>query len=491
MFAALHIPDFPVVAALRGRPGLSAVACAVLAAGEDEGGKLSLLAVNSAARVAGLARGWALSRALVRCPELQVLARDSEAEAALRRDLIGLGEGLAPDFEVVAEDAVLLDVSGRSLAVVLAGLEDLFLKGHEIWHARAATPDLAYLGARHELTQGREISPADLAPLPSGILSALGAGRGELKLLGLWGVRTLGDFMNLPRQSLVERLGPGVGAWHDLLTGKRCRVLRLHRPSECFAESLDFEYPVAALEPLLFGLRRLLHVLAGRLVERHLAVGRLELCLVHESGSELRRQLSLPDPQISVDGMLSPLRAMLESLRLEASVSRLELEVETTFATAAQREWFGRQLPQPERWVETLAKLEALLGSGRVGIPVPADTHQPDDFTLRPAVAWVGGLLEGEGKVECPLPLHRFRPARQVAVAFETRERWPWPMALLNGPHVGEIVGRRGPFPASGNWWESGGGWQRLEWDIELVSRQLLRLVFQSPDQWLLDGVYR
>lgn len=491
MFAALHIPNFPVMAALRGEPGLRGMPCAVLAEGKDTRGKLPLLAINWAAGAAGLARGWELNRALVRCPDLRVTARDFSAEASVRRELMVLGESLTPDLEVVAEDSVILDLSRRSMAAVDVALEELFLSGGDLWYARAATPDLAYLAARHELTRGRMISPKDLAPLPLELLHGLAAGRAELSLLGLWGLQTLGDFMELPRQALIERLGSCVGEWHDLLNGKVCRLLRLHRPPECFAQALDFETPVVSLDPLIFAIKRLLHTLAGRLASRHLAVGSLELRLLLESGPELRRQVRLPDPQISEEGMLPPLRTLLESLRLDGAVCRLDLEVETTFATAAQREWFGRQLPQPERWAETLAKLEALLGGGRVGIPAPADSHRPDDFKLHPAMGNAGILSERAVTPDCPLPLHRFRPPHQIAVAFESRDRRPWPLALLNGPHPGEISALRGPFLASGGWWEASGAWQRMEWDIQLVSHHLLRLVFQMPDRWQLDGIYR
>ena len=124
----------------------------------------------------------------------------------------------------------------------------------------------------------------------------------------------------------------------------------------------------------------------ARLAARHLAADRLDFRLVLESGAVVSRQLRLPEPQTAVEGMLPPLRTLLETLRLESAVCGLELDATPTFATSAQREWFGRSLPQPERWAETLAKLEALLGPGRVGIPVPPASFKPDDFTLRPAV---------------------------------------------------------------------------------------------------------
>jgi protein ImuB len=521
MFAALHIPDFPMVAALRGRPELRRRPCAVLTipAGTARQAPPGLLAVNPAARLAGLAAGWPLNRALVRCPDLLVLGRDAAAEAALRAELLQIADALTPDVEITAGDCLLLDLSMRTKPLA-AALETIVSNDIELSHAQALTPDLAHLAVFHAATRGRVVEPADLAALPLEVLGWLAggeaAGRGarlrtnapagvgvgvgvgraqgrggaELELLAGWGLRTLGDFMRLPRQALAERLGPAPGRWHDVLHGKVCRLLWLHRPPESFFQAFDFEEPAVALEALEFALKRLLHTLAARLAARQLAADRLDLRLVLESGAVVSRQLRLPEPQTAVAGMLPPLRAWLDSLRLQAAVGRVELDAGSTFAMAAQREWFGRSLPQPERWAETLAKLEDLLGPGRVGIPVPPTSFKPDGFTMRPAVGATGAIPNVGFRPEAALPLRRYRPPCAVAVASEWRAGRPWPLALLSGPHPGRIVDWRGPFPVSGTWWESAAAWQRLEWDIQLDSGHLLRLVYQTPDCWQLEGIY-
>jgi protein ImuB len=495
MFVSLHIPDFPVVAALRANPAAKNQPCAVLAVqGSAEAQeKLPLLAINPLARTAGIQAGWPLNRALIRCPDLRVIPRDPAAEAGLRAGLVGLGESLGPDLEVTASDAVTIDLATRRQPPGddWAELELAELADTELWHARAATPDLAHLAARHEATQGRTIGPADLASLPLEILGSLATGKGPMAVLELWGIRRLGDFMALPRQALAERLGTEAGHWHDMLHGKTCRLLRLHRPPESFAQSFDCDDSITSLDPLIFALKRMLHALAGRLASRHLAASLLDCRLDLESGDALERRVSLPEPQSQVEGMLSPLQMWLESLRLAAPVVCLHLDAETTFAASAQREWFGRQMPQPERFAETLAKLDALLGTGRVGIPSHGQSYDVDCFRMLPAIGGLRPISSATARAECPLPLRRFRPPRRIAVAHEMRDRKPWPLALLNGPHPGEIIDRRGPFPASGDWWRPVESWQRLEWDIQLASRHLLRLVFLTPDAWQLDGIYQ
>ncbi len=490
MFASLYIPDFPMMAALRNRPEERKSPCAILvsSSGKVQKDKLPLLAVNQAARTAGIEAGWPLNRSLVRCPSLKVISSNPEAEAALSEELITLGESLTPDLELTAADAVILDLSRRRARTMP---ERLSLPGVALWQGFAPTPDLAHLAARHRELHGRVIAPADLAPLPIDRLGVFSPEGDTLTILDWWGLRTLDDFMKLPRQALAERLGPEAGHWHDVLHGKHCRLLRLHRPPESLAQRIELEDAAITLDPVIFALKRLLHALAGRLASRSLAAGLLDLRVVLESGAEVARRVRLPDPQTAVEGMLSPLQTWLESLRLDAPVIALELDAEATFADESQRDWLRRELPHPARWAETLAKLEALLGPGRVGIPVPADSHAPDAFALRPAVVNAPPVPVRTDRPACPVPLQRYRPPYPVAVAHEWIDRKPRPLALLNGPHPGAIIDRRGPFPASGSWWEPSTAWQRLEWDIQTESRHLLRLVFETPDRWQLEGIYR
>jgi protein ImuB len=471
MFAALHLPDLPVVAALRVSPSERGRPCGVVASlGQLDEGKVQvpLIAVSAEARSVGISSGWPLSRALVRCPDFRVLAREPDRERHLLAELIELAESLTPDLEISSPDTLLLDLS-RTSSRRLEALHDFMLMEAVVVHARAMTPDLAHLAVRHEPTRGMMLTSAALAGLPLG------------------GLRTLGDYLKIPRQDLTERLGSMAGHWHDLLHGKVLRLLRLHRPPESLKQSYDFEDPVQDLESVVFILKRLLHGLSSRLAARHVAASNLEISLRLERGKKLTKTVRLPEPLVAPEAMLHPLQTLLESLQAGAPIIGLDLDAETTLPSSAQREWFGRQLPQPERWAGTLAQLEALLGPGKVGIPVPPANHQPDAFTLRAPGSSGGASVHHPS---CPVPLHRFRPPLPVSVAFESRQDQPLPLAILNGEYRGEITRARGPFPQSGQWWEPTTRWQRLEWDIQLVNHQLLRLVFVPPEHWQLDGRY-
>ena len=493
MFAAFHLPALPIVAAMQAVPSLRTRPCAILPAGVAGGAKarekLPLVAINPIAQNTGIAVGWPLNRALMRCPGLRIVERYHAIEAQLLADLCQLADSLTPDWEISAPDRVTLDLSPSGNPRDFAEIPRL--PGIEVWHAWAETPDLAALGARHPQTHGRCISSGLLMDLPITALSG-----NFLPLLHDWGLRTLGDFMKLPRQALAERLGAEAANWHDVLHAKTCRLLRLHRPPESLAQQFDFEDPTASLEPVVFAIKRLLHTLSSRLMARHLAAGSLSIVLHLESGGTVARLLRLPEPLSDTEALLRPVQTLLDTIQLDAPVVALQLDAKSTLPVAVQREWHGKQLPQPERWAETLARLEALVGKDRVGIPVPSLAHRPDDFALKfvplsPVSSTEMRLPETPLAVPaCSIPLRRYRPARPVVAAFETRDGTPWPLALLSGEWTGEIIDRHGPFPISGDWWDESKFWQRLEWDIELAGHRLLRLAFLPPSSWQLEGIY-
>ena len=114
MFAAFHIADLPVVAALQQQPESRNHPCAILRDPTDkEDGKIPLLSLNPAAWQTGIAPGWPLGRALVRCPDLRVLPRHPETEAALLLELIELADHFSADVEITSPDTVLVPVMSK------------------------------------------------------------------------------------------------------------------------------------------------------------------------------------------------------------------------------------------------------------------------------------------------------------------------------------------------------------------------------------------
>lgn len=449
--------------------------------------KAPLLAVNFTAEQNGIRAGESSIRARIQCPDLRFLSRDLEAEQTLQRTLLELAESLSPDFEHYRPDTLIID---------LAGCRPPTTWNPPIPHLRlvlAETPDLAHLAAMVDASfSGRALGLKDFDPLPLAILPLAGIPGSNtfLPVLRLWGLRSLGEFRRLPRQEIAERIGPDAMHLHDVLHGKIRRLLKPHHAIESFVQNISLDSPVESLEALIFQSNRMLQTLCARLKASHRAAGTLRFALSFESSARMERTLVFPEPLSSPAAILRPLHTALETLRAPSGIIAMELELKPVLPRAAQREWLGRQLRQPTRWPDTLARLNALLGPDRVGIPQPEDSHRSDAFSLHPASGDSIPVSKSRHFPTSPLPLRRYRPPLEVAVASSAHGSLPQPLALLTGPHPGPITGLRGPFPLSGNWWKSSGAWQRLEWDIELNHRHLFRLVHVPPDQWLLDGAY-
>ncbi len=492
-FLALHVPDFTVTAALLGKPVLQGRPCAVLAVGSGASGKekLPVAALNQAARDTGIVCGWPLGKALVRCPDLQVLDRDLAGEESLTGLLLECAVGIAAEVELTRLDTVIVDLAAkREISERMFEFE--VPEGVEIRWVMAATPDLAGLAVEVEALWGRTVEAGEVAGLSVEALRFLGAGNQDLAVLGLWGIKSVGEFLRLPRQALSDRLGPQAGTWQAVLKGEKCRLLAIYKDPEIIKESVDLEYFESNNEALVFICKSLLQTIESNIISKRLSVSCLKLMLGLDGGGELVRELRLAEPQVRVDGMLPVVRTFLEGLGLESAVRRVELVARTTFGTAVQREWFGRrELPQPQRWAETVSRLEALLGSDRVGIPVPPGSYKPDGFSLNPALGGPCKVAEEEYRPDLPVPLRRYRPAAGVAVASgEGPGGWQRPLAVLTGAHAGRITDWRGPFPVSGYWWDAAGTWQRVEWDVANESGELLRLAWLPPGEWKVEGVY-
>ena len=89
----------------------------------------------------------------------------------------------------------------------------------------------------------------------------------------------------------------------------------------------------------------------------------------------------------------------------------------------------------------------------------------------------------------CPLPishglrLRRFRPPLSAHVDFHQRS----PTSIRSFVCNGKIVDRRGPFFASGNWWDEG-RWLREEWDVQMADGTMYR-IFRAKNCFV-EGVY-
>jgi len=312
-----------------------------------------------------------------------------------------------------------------------------------------------------------------------------------LEILHKWGIHTLGQLVALDKEDLAARLGSeAVGMW-ERANGQSNRPLKLVRQPESFEESFEFENEIETAQPLLFMLRRFLQQLSFRLSAIYLVAKELRLQITFSNKQHYERCFKIPQPTNDVDLLFQMLHTHLENFTSEYQITAVSLEAEPTKASQQQFGLFEIPLRDPNQLYETLARLIALLGSDRVGTPVLEETHRSDAFHIEPFSWEAGGttsvsshyLPDATERVP-PIALRRFRPAVSASVFLSE----DIPAHLRSANVNGKVAEQRGPYLASGNWWDET-AWARAEWDLQLENAVLLRC-HQSGEAWEVDGVY-
>ena len=482
MFAAIHLPAFSLQAVLRWREELWTRAVAVV----DPGSGL-VVGRTSAAAAQGVERGMTASQAMARSQALEVISRSAMQERTIDAVLIESALRHSPFVEHTAAGLVTLDLRGTFPKVgwhtfgddMVAHLKSVGLRAGV---AIGKNPDVARLAAR-------EANPVSIVRDTGGFLhplpvSFLGASEELLAILHDWGIATIGQFLALPVQETVERLGPEARKMWLMASGRSRRPLRLVKSPETFEESCDLGYAVETSEPLLFLLRRFVEQLSVRLQAVYLVVTRMTLCLPLDNRSTHEHVFSIPEPTAAADVLFRILSTHLETLKLAEKPIGLALSVEPAVPSRQQFGLFGTALRDPNRFGETLARIGALVGADNAGFAKIENTHRVDDLRLVERVSWTLEESSLPHPVRLGLPLRRCRPP--VPAQVEVKRRCP--ARVVSALVSGAVSEAQGPYRLSGHWWEAG-VWHSEEWDVALSQGGLYR-VAKSAGAWRIEGCY-
>ncbi len=465
MFAAAYIPKFQLQAALRYEPALRGAAAAIVQENEKPG---RVAQFTRAAQRAGVRAGMTTSQAVARCPGLEVRYRAAEREGMAAAALLQCAAGFSPWIEATGEGICTLDFKGMPPGAYRQGAEGLLerLRGQELVAkiGIAATPGLALLAARNARPILHVTQPGQLRGLPISALAALDAGAGLLDTLRRLGIRSVGEFCELPPEGMAARFGEeGLECWNCVM-GKSTRLLELAAAPQSFEEGMEFEQEIELLEPLLFMLRRFLDCITQRLDAAYLAAAALEMRIGFSAGDDYTRVFEIPSPTRNAETLFRMLYTHLENFQSPHPIKSLHLEARPCRAAREQLGLFETSLRDPNRFHETLARLAALVGADRAGVPVKENSFRPDAFHLEPPAFHAAGAPRRDGPRG--LALRRFRPPRRAHVF--TADRRPVALAIENfsaplGRMLGavdELGGMVGPPGVGARRMGGGGGGQ-------------------------------
>lgn len=415
---------------------------------------------------------------------------------------IECARGFSPYVEEDPPDTVVFDV--RGLESLYGPPEKLAREierriGVSASIAIAANPDTAIHAAHGAayskpgvtvIARGREAEA--LAHLPVNLLGAAFPERVSsqtAELLHLWGVRTFGEFAQLPPLGVAARIGDEGVLLQRLARGESHRQLRpLVDPLE-FQEEIELDDVVESIEPLAFIVSRLLNDVCAHLAVHSLATNGIHLILTLERAPDHTVNLKLPVPMLDAKAFLKMLHLDLNARPPAAPVVKVVLKAEPVKPRQMQHGLFVPLSPEPEKLELTISRLRHLVGEEKVGTPELLNTHRPDGFRIRGAVTHAGVCAVAE----MPLPfaprlcLRRFRPPRLAQVIVVNHQ----PVRIASQSISGRVIMAKGPWRTSGEWWQPD-PWNRDEWDVALESGAIYRL-FQdgrAGGRWFIEGSY-
>jgi protein ImuB len=223
--------------------------------------------------------------------------------------------------------------------------------------------------------------------------------------------------------------------------------------------------------------------LATRLATRGLATDEVRLRLGLEPRGTHERTLRLPVPSLDTKAFLKLLQLDLGAHPPPAPVVHVFMAMNPVKPRAAQHGLFVPVAPEPVKLELTLARIQAIVGEGRVGTPELLDTHRPGAFRML-AVAQAGRPSAGNRPHLTRLGFRVFRPARPARVALESGR----PNFVAAEGIRGRVLEMAGPWRTSGDWWTTD-PWLRDEWDVALSDGALYRL-YCDPRGWFVEGSY-
>ena len=169
-------------------------------------------------------------------------------------------------------------------------------------------------------------------------------------------------------------------------------------------------------------------------------------------------------------------------------MAALRLRIEPSEWGGSQRVVFGAGLRNRHRYEETLTRLRKIVGD-RVGSPRHLDTHRGGVFERAPLLSEIDEATPATAVAAGP-PVSG-PTLRRYPLGFRTsvQVRDGKPLRLESVRVSGVVIASFGPWKSEGDWWHRERGWERIEWDVELLNHGLFRLV-ETGQGWVLEGYY-
>lgn len=443
----------------------------------ETGPRAEVVDLNRAARVHGLHIGMSIAAASAVVPSLQIRVRDSAAEATALRGLAAWAYQFT-SWISLAPSALLLEIGGSER--LFAGRAGLIRRIDQGVRALGFRPRLAFAPnaqAATMLARAQGASAEDATQLASALstlrLADLDLPATTLQACAQLGLRTVGEWLRLPRDGLSRRFGSALLDYFDRARGRVADPrAQFALPAE-FNATLPFPADVMQTDALLFGVQRLLKMLQGFLRARDAGAQTLNLRLLHATPPHTDMALHLLAPQRAPQHLLSIMRERLERTALRAPVTALALHASDLQPWVARADDLFTHKKNADSHL--FERLQARLGPAHIQGLTTAAAHSPE-------CAWhYRALSEGAQS-----------PARDIS---SPRPLWllPVPQALAASAGTpqwrGALTLRQGPERIESGWWQQD---QTRDYFIAEASDGARLWIFRERRSraWFLHGFF-
>jgi protein ImuB len=357
-----------------------------LAVTAGAGARRRIIACNTAALEAGITVGMDAPSSMMREPQLRMVDRSRADERRATAAIACWAHQFTSDVCLDAARWMLWLEVGSSLRYFngLATIHAQIMNGIERLGYTALLGIAPTLEAAALLTQHPGVLPIlnksqirrTVAALP---LAGLEIGPKVIDQLHTTGLHTLEDLLQVPSDSLARRFGEELPHYLGRLLGDRADVRRRHRAPAVYRRRFDLMEGIESVEGLLFPLRRILQEFAGYLRGRDVAIQQLTVTLLHRGAAETVLQLATSAPQRDALRLFALLREKLERTQLPGPVTEILLSAaEFVEPQVSQADFFDDHQRANANWSALLDKLRARLGADAIRRLGLSDDHRPE-----------------------------------------------------------------------------------------------------------------
>ncbi|MGN6411067.1 MAG: DUF6504 family protein [Nitrobacter sp.] len=430
---------------------------------------LVITALDDAAARIGLAIGQPLANARAICPDSEVFDADETADGKALSGIADWCDRFTPLVALDPPHGLLLDITGCAhlfggeAALMRQLCSALKRQGFDVSAAIAGTSACARALTRH--AHGRIVAPGEearaVAALP---VFALGADDAITRGLRRAGLKTVGDVAARGRHEIAARFSAAFTALLEQALGQSDAPINPRKPLPDFIVEKRFAEPIATDGAIAMTLASLARTLIAAMEKQGKGARRLEAGFFRTDGAvrviavETGRPVTRGE---TIDRLFRErLDALADPLDPGFGFDLVRLSAVRTDLVVHEQRDLDTHVRDNDEVAALVDRLAARIGSHRVVVHLPQDTHIPERASFPvPAQQHLAAAMRAEWPAriegEPPLrPLRMFARPEPIEVTLaEVPDKPPRHFTWRRVTHT--VVRAEGPERIAMEWWRT------------------------------------